>query len=125
MLYIACVKFPDHTNLCTYFILLGPFLLCCVSKQRVFAKSQSELLHDWRVTANQFVSALIPLRLTATNFFQLNPYDQRPYVSFSLTGRWVCRLQLFLVSPAQSFWGSNLAVPMTKFYSLRYKTAST
>jgi hypothetical protein len=33
----------------------------------------SDLLHDWRFTANQFVLATCPLRLTTSNFFsQLN-----------------------------------------------------
>jgi hypothetical protein len=39
-----------------------------------------------------------PLRLTTSNFiFQLNPCGYSPYVTFSLTRRWVCRLQLLLV----------------------------
>jgi hypothetical protein len=29
---------------------------------------QSELLYDWRFTANQFVLAASPLRLTTSNF---------------------------------------------------------
>jgi hypothetical protein len=57
----------------------------------------SELLYDWRFTANQFVLATSPLRLTATNFiFQLNTCGCSPYVTSSLTRGSVCRLQLLL-----------------------------
>jgi hypothetical protein len=60
--------------------------------------SESELLYDWRFTANQFVLAPSPLRLTARNlFFYLNTCDHSPYVTSSLTRGWVCRLQLPLV----------------------------
>jgi hypothetical protein len=31
--------------------------------------SESELLYDWRFTANHFVLAISPLRLTISNFF--------------------------------------------------------
>jgi hypothetical protein len=52
--------------------------------------SKSKLLYDWRFTANQFVLASSPLRLTTRNFFpQLNPCDISPYVTSSLTIRWV------------------------------------
>jgi hypothetical protein len=62
------------------------------------SQSQSELLYDWRFTANQFVLATSPLRLTTSNFiFQLNPYGYSPYVISSLTKGWVCSLQLLLV----------------------------
>jgi hypothetical protein len=61
-------------------------------------KSGSQLLHDWRLTANQLVLAWSPLRLTTSNFiFQLNTCCYRPYVTSSLTRGWVCRLQLMLV----------------------------
>jgi hypothetical protein len=37
------------------------------------SESESELLHDWRCTANQFVLATSLLRLATSNFiFQLN-----------------------------------------------------
>jgi hypothetical protein len=58
---------------------------------------ESELLYDWRFTANQFVLAPSPLRLTARIFFQLNTCDCSPYVTSSLTRGWVCRLQLLLI----------------------------
>jgi hypothetical protein len=58
----------------------------------------SELLYDWRFTANQFVLATSPLRLTTSNLiFQLNTYGYSPYVTSFLTRGWVCRLQLLLV----------------------------
>jgi hypothetical protein len=42
--------------------------------------------------------AASPLRLTTSNFiFQLKPCGYRPYVIYSLTNGWVCRLQLLLV----------------------------
>jgi hypothetical protein len=65
------------------------------------SKSESELLYDWQFTANQFVLATSPLRLTTSNFFfQLNTCGYSPYVTSSLTRGWVCRLQLLLVLSA-------------------------
>jgi hypothetical protein len=59
---------------------------------------ESDLLHDWRLTASQSVSATSPLRLTTSNFiFQLNTCGYSTYVTSSLTKGWVCRLQLLLV----------------------------
>jgi hypothetical protein len=58
----------------------------------------SESLYDWRFTANRFVLATSPLRLTTSNFiFQLNTCGYSLYVTSSLTRRLVCRLQLLLV----------------------------
>jgi hypothetical protein len=58
----------------------------------------SELLYEWRFTANQFFLATSPLRLTASNFiFQLNTCGYCPYVTSSLTRGWVYRLQLLLI----------------------------
>jgi hypothetical protein len=49
------------------------------------SKSESELLYDWRFTADQFVLATNSLRLTTTNFiFQLNTCGCRLYVTSSL-----------------------------------------
>jgi hypothetical protein len=51
-------------------------------------ESESELLYDWRFTANQFVLATSPLRLTTSNFiFQLNTCGYSSYVTSSLTRR--------------------------------------
>jgi hypothetical protein len=58
--------------------------------------SESELLHDRRFTANQFVLATSPLRLTTSVFFHLNTCFHSPYVTSSLTRGWVCSLQLLL-----------------------------
>jgi hypothetical protein len=57
----------------------------------------SELLYDWQFTAKMFVLAPNPLSATARLFFQVNPWHHSPYVTSSLTRRWVCRLQLLLV----------------------------
>jgi hypothetical protein len=59
--------------------------------------SESELLYDWRFTANQFVLVTSPLRPTSSVFFQVNTYGHSPYVISSLTRGWVYLLQLLLV----------------------------
>jgi hypothetical protein len=65
---------------------------------RSLSESESELLYDWRFTANQFVLATSPLSLTTSNFiFQLNTCSYSPYVTFPLTKGWICRLHLLLV----------------------------
>jgi hypothetical protein len=72
--------------------------LCWINTTKAESGSESELLYDWRFTANQFVLATSPLRLTKSNFiFQLNTCGYSPYVTSSLTRGWVCRLQLLLV----------------------------
>jgi hypothetical protein len=48
-----------------------------------------------------------------------------PYVTFSLTRGRVCRLQLLLSSPAQSYSGPSPAGLMTTFYRLRFETPPT
>jgi hypothetical protein len=58
--------------------------------------SKSYLLYDWQFTAKQFVLASSPLRLTTRDFFQLNPCGHSPYVTSSLTKRWVCPLWICL-----------------------------
>jgi hypothetical protein len=58
-----------------------------------FSESETELLYGCR-----FVLATSPLRLKTSNFiFQLNTCGYCPYVTFSLTKGWVCRIQLLLV----------------------------
>jgi hypothetical protein len=57
--------------------------------------SKSKLFYDWRFSANQFVLAPSSLRLTTSNFFQLNPCGHSPHVTSLMRGR-VCRLQLLL-----------------------------
>jgi hypothetical protein len=57
-----------------------------------------QLLYDWRFTANRFVLATIPVRLTTSNFiFQLNTCSYNLYVTSSFRWGCVCRLQLLLV----------------------------
>jgi hypothetical protein len=51
----------------------------------------SELLYDGRVTANHFILAPSPLRLTTKEFLQLKPCGHSPYVLSFLTKRWGCR----------------------------------
>jgi hypothetical protein len=58
------------------------------------SKSKSELLYVWRFAASQFVLASSPLRSTSRDFFQLNPCGNSPYVTSSLTRRWVCLLRI-------------------------------
>jgi hypothetical protein len=61
-------------------------------ERRIIAHSyESELLYDWRFTANQLVLATSPLRLTTSILFiQLNACYHSPYVTSSLTRGWVC-----------------------------------
>jgi hypothetical protein len=61
----------------------------CSSKSK--SKSKPELLYDQRFTANQFVLVSCPLRLRPEVFFffQLSPSGNGPYVTSSLTRRWV------------------------------------
>jgi hypothetical protein len=67
--------------------------------------------------------ATSPLRLTTSNFiFQMNTCGYNHYVASSLTRGWVCRLQLLVVSPAQSLSGPSPQGLMTTFYSLTLET---
>jgi hypothetical protein len=82
------------------------------------SESEPELLYDWRYTANNFVLAPSPLRLTARiSFSQLNTYSNSPYITSSLTRgqffadrivNWMC-LQGRLCS-CQSPWKMLVAV---------------
>jgi hypothetical protein len=90
------------------------------------SESESQLLYDRQFTADQFVLAPSPLRLTTSNFiFQLNTSSYSPYVISSLTRGWVCRLQLLLllasaVSLRPEFRGAH-----DDFYCLRFETPPT
>jgi hypothetical protein len=45
-------------------------------------ESESDLLYDWRSTANQFILATSPLRLTTSSFIsKLSTYGYNPYVN--------------------------------------------
>jgi hypothetical protein len=69
---------------------------------------ESELLYDWRFTANHFVLAPSPMRLTTNDFFfQLRSCDHSPYVTSSLRRGWVCRLQLLLAFANAVILGSE------------------
>jgi hypothetical protein len=72
------------------------------------SESESELHNEWRFTANQFVLPPSRLRITTTDyFFQLTRCGNSPYVTSSLTRRWVCRLQLLLVLASAVILGSE------------------
>jgi hypothetical protein len=69
--------------------------------------NQSQLLHDWRFTANQFVLATSPLRYHDQYFFQMNSCGCSPYVTSFLTRGWVCRLQFLLALASAVILGSH------------------
>jgi hypothetical protein len=71
------------------------------------SKSESELLYDWRFTANQFVLSSSPLRPKTQHFFQVNTCGYSPYVPSFLTGGWVCHLQLLLELASAVILGSD------------------
>jgi hypothetical protein len=74
----------------------------------VESESESELLYDWRFSANHFVLVLSPFILTAIIFlFQLNPCGYSPYVTSSLTRGLVCILQLLVVIASAVILGSE------------------
>jgi hypothetical protein len=74
------------------------------------SESESESLYDCRFTANHFVLAGSPLRLTTNNFiFQLNTCGYSVYVTSSLTRGFVYCLQLLLASRQRS--RSQVRVP--------------
>jgi hypothetical protein len=53
---------------------------------------KSKLLYDWQYNASHFVLASGPLRPTTRDFFQRNSCGNSPYLTSSLTRRWVCLL---------------------------------
>jgi hypothetical protein len=59
--------------------------------------SESELLYDWRFTADQFVLATSPFTRHSNSIFQLNTCGYSPYVTSPLMRGWVCHLQLLLI----------------------------
>jgi hypothetical protein len=61
------------------------------------SESESVLPYDWLFNANHFVLAPSPLRPTSSILFSTYTCSHRPYISFSLTRGWVCRLRLLLV----------------------------
>jgi hypothetical protein len=70
---------------------------CQPSNGNCPGQSETELLYDWRFTANQFVLETSPLRPTTSNFIlEMNTCGYSPYITSSMTRGWVCRLQLLL-----------------------------
>jgi hypothetical protein len=85
------------------------------------SESESQSLYDWRFTANQFVLATSPLRLTTNIFiFQLNTCGYNPYVTSSLTRGWVCRLELLLVLASAVIFRSDSPGTQDHIYCLRF-----
>jgi hypothetical protein len=85
--------------------------------------SESQLLHDWRYTAKQFVLAWSPLRFTTSNFiFQLNPRGYSPYITEE-------RMVLSFTIPASPRQRSHSQVRVPRdswpHYCLRFETLST
>jgi hypothetical protein len=66
---------------------LTPFSAGHRLTNEISSEPKSQLLYDWRFTANQFVMSSNPLRITTTYFIQLNSCDNSPYVTSSLTRR--------------------------------------
>jgi hypothetical protein len=84
-------------------------------------ESESELLYDWRFTANQFDLSTNPLRLTTSKFiFQLNTYGHIPYLTSSLTRRLVCRLQFLLVLLASAVILKSSPVGLMTTFTVSY-----
>jgi hypothetical protein len=76
----------------------------------VIRKSKSNLLYDWQFTANQFVLASNPWD-SRPEFFQLNLCGNSPYVTSSLTRRWVCLSSSVRIALTARYW---------QFFLLRY-----
>jgi hypothetical protein len=86
--------------------------------------SESELLYDWRFTANQFFLATIPWDSRPVYFlFQLNTCGYNPYVTCFLTREWV--QNCCWTSPAESFSVPSLAGLVATFYYFRFEAPST
>jgi hypothetical protein len=86
----------------------GFWLVIELSESVSESESETELLYEWRFTANQFVLATSPLRLTTSSFiFQMKICRYSPYVTSSLIRGWVCRLQLLLVLASAVIPGSE------------------
>jgi hypothetical protein len=65
-----------------------------------------------------------PLETHDQYFFQLNTWGHNPYVIYTLTKGWLCRLQFLLASPAQSFSGQSRGTH-DHVYCLRLETPPT
>jgi hypothetical protein len=84
-------------------------------------ESESELLYDWRFTANQLVLGTSPFRLTTSIFFQLNTCGQSWCNILSNE-----RMGLSFTIAAGPRQRSHSRVwLMTTFYCLRFETCPT
>jgi hypothetical protein len=98
----SCKSFiPDYTAslfwILQYEFQIAPALYFRKCTHVLNFSSESELLYDWRFTANHFVMATGPLRPTTSKFsFQLNTCGYNSYVTSSLTRGLVSRLELLL-----------------------------
>jgi hypothetical protein len=97
--------FFSHMHPCNNFLHNFPYT---TASQLISVWVESELLYDQRFTANQFVLATSPLRLTTSNFIiQLNTCGYSSDITSSLTRGWVCRLQLLMVLASVVILGSE------------------
>jgi hypothetical protein len=89
-------------------------------------ESESELLYDWRFTADQFILGTRSLRHTTSIFFlQMNTCGYSPYLTSFLTRGWVCRLQLLLVLDSAVILGSKSRGTHEIFYCLKLENLQT
>jgi hypothetical protein len=69
--------------------------------------SESELLYNWRLTADQLVLAPTPWDPRPVFLFQMSICGYSPYATSSLKRGWICRLQLLLVLASTVILGSE------------------
>jgi hypothetical protein len=90
------------------FLTTSVWLISIRNLSLLESASESELHYDLGFTANQFVLAPSPLRLTARIVFsQLNTCVHSPYITSSLMRGRVCHLQLLLVLASAFILGSE------------------
>jgi hypothetical protein len=100
----SCTCRDSHSEPSAVQPIVSRYTNCAIPAPTV----ESELLYNWRFTANQFILAGSPLRLTTSNFiFQRNTSGYSPYVTSSLMRGWVCLLQLFLALVSAVMLGSE------------------
>jgi hypothetical protein len=86
-------------------------------------ESESELLYDWRFTANQFVLAPSLLRLTASFLSQMNTCGHSPYITSSRQRGWISHLQLLLAHASAFILGSESSLFVASYDSQGYCVA--
>jgi hypothetical protein len=105
---IQDLLFITSCNLQVYSGWIWPHLHTEKWQPLLESESESELLYDWLFTANQFILAPSPLRLTARILFsQLNTCGHSPSITYSLAIGWVCHLQLLLALTSAFILGSE------------------